>query len=88
MSPPKVCYKATDRACDLSSMTFVIVLVRKQETEQKKEIYWSLLNISQTAHGKVIYPRGEIVGAGSEKWEFLQIYCSSFQAGEESLGQH
>lgn len=68
MSPSKKSYRAPDGACDFSSMTFVIVTVRKK-TE-------GLKHISQSPQGKVICPCGSTVTAGLEKWEFLKIFAN------------
>lgn len=68
MSPPKKCYRAPDGACDFSSMTFVIVTVRKKIEDVN--------DISQGPQGKVICPCGCIVTAASENWELLEIFAN------------
>lgn len=88
MSPPfKKCHRAPDAACDFSSMTFVIVTV-----ETDIFFFWRPHRyFPKVLQGERSAPAEEQVlqvQRSGNSWRYLQMYCSRFQAGEESLGQN
>lgn len=83
MSPPKKCYRVPHRACDFSTMTFVIVRVRKKM--KASMIFPKVLKGKWYAPAEILLLQ---IQRSENSWKYLQMHCSSFEAGEESLGQN
>lgn len=80
--PFKKGYRGPDGDCDFSSMTFVIVTIRKMKASTT---FPKVLKGKQYTHVEVLLLQ---VQRNGNSCIYAQIYCSSFQAGEKSPGQN